>query len=567
MRVAATLIPVAILSGPAAAEPDARRVVSDQQLRVLMRSNPDGVADLVVRGDVNLGRLEPARGAAGGTLRFRQVAIEGAMRGAPAGPISFVDGNIGSIAPGGASWRFPAEFRNAHIGRVLFRDTRVSGWNCRGCTITMIVFEGAYFEGEADFSDSVLGASAERPGANAVSTGSRPLVSFHEATFAGPARFDGTRIDTRQQGDPTVAGAMGKPVFTAASFLEIARFPEMEAPGGINFRGTRFAKAAIFTRCSLRDAVFGRGTARHLQVAEFEGIADFGGCRLTGKSQFERVVFRGNARFARAKLSGLLSFDQSLPLNGLDLRGISADCGPTDVKGDCLQILLSPPAAEGAQVSWQSSGAALLRGVEAQVETDDPTVVAEGIDVLESLAGNLASRGEAQAALVVGHKVRKLRRGSGLGSPADAVAAEAAWWLWGWPTSSGSDPLRPLGLLGLLFLGLTLLGTVAGRFVWFPASRASAAPRSFEPVREADTETLGAQPAQGWPGRGLAAFAFAALLLFKLEPVRVRWAGGDRHITLLTLGLWAVWLLGWGLLALALAALVASQPTLSALIA
>lgn len=516
--------------------------ITAQRFWELLYTSPDEIRGVTVNEPIDLGKLHT-----GHAVTFTDVRFCGGLLGPAAAPVTVEGGEISTIKTERQMWVEPVLLQRTQIGHILLGDAVLDQFGCADCGIRYASFPRTRFKKGANFSNTRLGqnkrsgdATAERPPCGLSSDEAR-LVTFREAIFEGPAYFDHAVIDVELALNETRV----RPNFGSAVFQQVAQFSDVKG-SSIYFGGATFRGPAVFARCDLTNVQFGKDR----ESATFDATVDFSGCTLRSGASFRNVIFLADAWFAHAQLFGRADFGGVLPSRSLDLRGAKA-------KPDTLtdaEIILGAASAEAARFAWDDLGPAIKLGT-----TD--------VDAIEALSRNLAAHDEPQAALALSYQAKTVRRAERKDQPlADRLGHEAEWWLWTWPTANGSQPLRPIGLLLAISGVMLLIAWSTGCFAVFD-SPAADLPRIYAPITFANAATCGGTVVPR-AGRGLVAVAFTAALMLKLEPLRCRWVRPpDRHLAFaVAVGLWIAWLMGWALLSLAAASVVAGHPTLKTLL-
>lgn len=220
-----------------------------------------------VAGDVS---LPPA----GNESRFSDMIVDGTLKAAGGrfGHVTFDRVRVGKNAHFGPACVDDVLRPTCFRGRARFRDAAV-GVNA--------VFQGARFEGEADF---------------------RRLAVKGAAVFDAPSELDGEK---------PVGGLL--PVH----FAQKANFEEARIGGSAFFDGVFFGGDAMFRALRVEGQTMFRaiGHAGAVAVPTFSREANFWRSHLSGNVEFRGAVFHGKALFSLSQFGGDLRFRPDLALD------------------------------------------------------------------------------------------------------------------------------------------------------------------------------------------------------------------------------------------------------------
>ncbi len=222
-------------------------------------------------------------------------------------------------------------------GELSIEDTRVAG-SAR--------FDDARFEASLALHNVTFGSAASfrraRFGASVAITycvfevvsGSSGGVSFADARFNGPARFDRSIFK-------------GYVTFDSGRFAEDASFIGLEVTGTASWRNVLFGRDAEFRYCKVGEADFGNAEL----MSVFTGLADFRGCNA-GSLRLDFADLRGDAMFVNVRVARDMTLRQAV------MRGSQSDFNGLSVGG---QLDLAGAHITAAHWRWADIGPAIER--------------------------------------------------------------------------------------------------------------------------------------------------------------------------------------------------------------
>lgn len=536
----AAFVPGAACPGQDGASP---RVLGVSQLIQEVRQHGRVTGRVHVTGDLNLGLLEPPEGAAPRPIAFDGVSFRGRLFGAPRHPMRFSGGSICTLTADGNEWTRSVELRRVGLSRVSLRRSKIGGdFTCLGCTICRASFEDALFGGEATFTSTHFGRRdaddiCERPAPSGCGT-----TDFSEAVFAATARFDRATFESR--------GA-----FDGVEFRASARFPGVVAKEPLSFVGARMRGSVDFRDCHLSALYFGTGfgdgAVSSYEATETSALADFRRCTFAGPVRFDGAVFLGEALFSPATFAGdTVSFLGAVSSRQIDIRG-ARFLHPQ------ARLLLDARAGDALHFAWDELSPVVLRGA-AKMDGRERSAM------FHALSRRLEAQGAARSARVAAFEAERGRRAEREqwcddGSLGACLGREAEWWLWTLPTRNSGDPAVPITALFGLWLLLVAAGMAPGRVLVLSRADEDAG-SAYSMAGEA---AAGAYCPVGF-ARLRESATLANQLVFKLGSARSRFAAPESAAMRdgARVALWAVWLLGWVLLAAVAAVVAAAFPGL-----
>lgn len=384
-----------------------------------------------VTGDVDLSRLQAPTGVS--RIVLQDVRVEGRVHSTgtgPAVPLSIEGAVLQRLDLRGA--RLRAGFaldRTTVKDAARFDDAEFDGAFVlhAGTLSGGAVFRRARFGGSVE----IVAMQFDRP------AGTSGGVSFVDARFAGPARFDRSRFT-------------GDVLFDTSRFEADASFVGLVVPGLASWRNVIFSRDAEFRFCRLGNASFGGdatfGDAEHMTV--FGGLADFRGCTMRS-ARFDYVDARGEVMLVNVRVAGDLTLRHAALRGGRsDLTGLRVD-GGLDLGGAHISAL---------QFRWPEVAGPLRR---AQARSD----------VLRSLHQRLEALGQKDEALTASAALAEQVFRERLASPDVDAADKAGLWLewvfWGWPTGYGTR----LGRIAVLTVAAWLVLTLPLLVLVWPRAR------------------------------------------------------------------------------------------------
>lgn len=536
-RIAIALLMCLIL-GPTvhAAEDEAngetRPVLSAKA--ALARLSAGRLHNVSVQGLVDLAELDAQPASANqpaGPYFIEEVIFRGPVRGAAPGDLHIQDTDFADLAVPRTVWRHALRFERVRFnGLVDFRYARFEGpWECVHCA----------FSDDVMFTDAVFSASFRLIAASLQADTS---ANFSGARFSRETSFEETQFPNRT-------------LFQNALFEADASFVKTSGPLMI-FIGAQLRGDAEFRSCDFVEARFGlprdgagnTDDARPVDlVTAFEGFTDFRRCKI-GKAVFNDVFMSGPVNFGGAAIGA----------DGLWLVGATGGDNPFDLRSASFAgpINLEEAILPGLLVQWND-----VRQGLAQAGTN--------ARIYHQLARFFRDNGKSLDALRAEYEAKRLEWKTWPGKSQDTVAAFAEWWLWTWPTRNGTSILRVLGIAAAIWLivGASLL-PIRRRLVFLPSNETGSknqAPSS-KPWNPLNTAQLPASAnlRGGAISGALRAFFFAFVLLFKLSPWKIRYVGTsyDGSPSSLSIYLFFIWLLGFGLVGIAALTIANLSPPL-----
>jgi hypothetical protein len=309
-------------------------------------------------------------------------------------------------------------------------------------------------------------------------------VSFADARFAAPARFDRSRF-------------AGDVRFDTSRLDAAAGFHGVVVPGRASWRNVIFNRDAEFRFCRLGDVDFGDAE----QMTVFGGLADFRGCRMRS-ARFDYVDGRGDVMLVNLQVA-----PGDLTLRHAALRGGRSDLSGLQVAGR-LEL-------EGAYISalhfrWSELVGPLKRA-------------GASSDVLRPLYQRLDALQHKEEARNVWAMLAEQLFRERIANGSVAVGEKAGLWLewlfWGWPTAYGTQlgRIAVLTLATWLALSLPLLLWPGLRLGHWQGSLSDAPPRH----QAAPPDALKMQPLAPLD-RQLQLLAYSFGLMFAVPGLRLR---------------------------------------------
>jgi hypothetical protein len=246
-------------------------------------------------------------------------------------------------------------------------------------------------------------------------------VSFSDARFAAPARFDRSRF-------------AGDVRFDTSRFEADASFLGLIVPGRASWRNVVFSRDAEFRFCRLGDVDFGDAE----QMSVFGGLADFRGCTMRS-ARFDYVDARGDLMLVNVNIA-----PGDLTLRYAALRGGRSDFSGLKVAG---RLDLEGAYISALQFRWDEVVRPLGRARPSS-------------DVLRPLYQRLDALQQKEEARDVWAMLSEQLFREQLASPniaaIEKARAWAEWLFWGWPTGYGTQLGRIAGLTLAAWLLLSL---------------------------------------------------------------------------------------------------------------
>jgi len=370
-----------------------------------------------IGGDLDLSRLQAPAGVA--RIVLQGVRVKGrvhASANGPAVPLTIEGSMLQKLDLFGARLRAGLTLDNSTIQSLArFDDAQFDG---------PFVLHGGTLAGGAVFRRVHFGATVEITTQFDKLGGTSGDVSFADAHFAGPARFDRSRF----------AGGVR---FDTSRFEADASFLGLVVPGLVSWRNVIFSRDAEFRFCRLGDADFGDAE----QMTVFGGLADFRGCTMRS-ARFDYVDGRGDVMLVNVHVA-----PGDLTLRHAALRG-----GRTDLNGLRVAGRLD---LEGANISalqfrWPELASPLRRA-------------GAGSDVLRPLYYRLDALQQKEEARSAWATLAEQLFRERIADPNTDVAEKASLWLewllWGYPTGYGTQlgHIAFLTVVAWLLLSLPLM--------------------------------------------------------------------------------------------------------------
>lgn len=431
-----------------------------------------------IDGDFDVAKMQRAPGA----KRFvmRDVQLEGTLHSSAAGPalpLWISRSHLRNVDLRGTSWSAALEIENSVVAdRAWFDGAQFDGaFALHGSTLNgQSLFRGVRFGGPVAITSSQF-----RPPPPI-----RSSVSFTDARFAAPARFDRSSFGTGVR-------------FDTSRFEADASFLGLEVTGRASWRNVIFGGDAEFRFCRLGDADFGDME----QMSVFMHLADFRGCTMRSL-RLDFVDARGDMLLVNLQVTpGALTLKQA------SLRGARNDFSGLKV-ADKLDL-------EGAQIlnlqmQWSEISAALLRST-------------PGSDVLRPLQLRLEELKKDDEAREASAVLRDRLIQEELAQPEASPADKALLWIerivWGGATGYGTRLGRVIGVALLCWMLLTL----PLLFVCSMQIRSLlAVPDKAPPLHEAVAPDALQPPPASAASRGLRNLAYTFALMFTLPDLRLR---------------------------------------------
>ena len=434
------------------------------------------LADVTVDGDLDAAKMQPPPGAK--AIEFRRVTLNGTLSATGGGPpvallLRMV--TLNAIDVRDAHWRAPlmiesstvdssARFDRARFDAPLtLYKTTVNG---------LAGFSGARFAAPVEITYSTF----KPPPPPRISS-----VSFADARFAGPARFDHSEFSNV--------------VFNTARFDADASFLGLKVTDLAEWKNVIFRGDAEFRFCNLGEANFG-GTE---YLSMFMHLADFRSCRMKSLV-LDFADIRGDALLVNVHV-----VPGDLTLKQASLRGARNDFSGLQVAG---RLDLTGAQITNLQMRWNEIAPALLRSK-------------PGSDVLRPLQRRLEElkqddEARAASAVLAAQEIKERLAMPGI-SPGDRALLTAERYVWGFATGYGSRLDRIVGIALLCWLVLALPLLFAGGLRIVPAETDKPPPLHIPVAPKA----LPSRPASAG-GRGWRSFGYAFSLMFTLPDLGLR---------------------------------------------
>lgn len=371
-----------------------------------------------IAGDFDLSRLQPPAGTA--RIVLQNIHINGRVHASGDGPpipVTIDGSELQRLELSGARLRAGLALDNSTVqGAARFDDGQFDG---------PFVLHASVFASGAVFRRTRFGGAVEIVATRfEKQTGMSGGVSFSDARFAAPARFDRSRFATDVR-------------FDTSRFEADATFLGLVVPGHASWRNVVFSRDAEFRFCRLGDADFGDAE----QMTVFAGLADFRGCALRS-ARFDYVDARGDVMFVNVTVA-----PGDLTLRYAALRGGRSDFSGLKVAG---RIDLEGAYISALHFRWDELVQPLTRARPRS-------------DVLRPLYQRLNALQQNEEARDVWAMLEEQLFHERLASPNSAAVEKALSWLewlfWGWPTGYGTrlGRIAALTLAAWLILSLPLL--------------------------------------------------------------------------------------------------------------
>jgi uncharacterized protein YjbI with pentapeptide repeats len=473
-----------------------------------------------IDGDFDVAKMQQPPGA----KRFimREVQLDGTLHstaGGPALPLWIDRSHFRNVDLRGTRWSAALEIENSGVvDRAWFDSAQFDGaFTLHGSTLTgQSLFRGARFDGPVAITYSQFQPPPPL----------RSSVSFTDARFAAPARFDHSSFGTGVR-------------FDTSRFEADASFLGLQVTGQASWRNVIFGGDAEFRFCRLGDADFGDIQ----QMSVFKHLADFRGCTMRSL-RLDFVDARGDMLLVNLQIA-----PGELTLKQASLRGARNDFSGLKVTD---KLDLESAEIRNLQMQWSEISPALLRAA--------PTS-----DVLRPLQLRLEELKKDDEAREASAVLRDKLIQEELAQPEASVADKTLLWVerivWGAATGYGTRLGRVVGvaLVCWVLLTLPLLFAHRMRIGALPAT-----PDEAPPLHEAMAPDALQPPPASIASRGLQKFAYAFGLMFTLPDLRLRPAepisAGWRAYLLFLRGV------GVGLLALMALTLAKVSPVIQAVL-
>lgn len=433
---------------------------------------------LQIDGDVDVMRMQPPPGAK--RIVMQDVQLEGTLRSSatgPALPLSIDHSQLRNIDVRDTRWSAALDIENSVVvDRAWFDGAQFdAAFTLHASMFTgQTLFRGVRFAGPVEITSSQF-----RP-----APPMRSSVSFTDARFAVPARFDRSSFGTDVR-------------FDTSRFDADASFLGLMVVGRASWRNVTFGGDVEFRFCRLGNADFGDAE----QMSVFMHLADFRGCTMNSlRMDFADV--RGDLLLVNVRVT-----PGDLTLKQAALRGARNDFRGLQVAG---RLDLQGAQIDNLQLQWDEIRPPLLRS-------------APGSDVLRPLQRrleDLKKDDEArEASAVLADQLIQER----LAQPGASAADKGLLWLerlvWGDATGYGTRLGRIVGVALSCWLLLTL-PVVFKRGLWIGQLRGDAnhIPPVYQPVASDALESRPASTAT----RGLQTITYAFALMFTLPDLRLR---------------------------------------------
>jgi len=432
---------------------------------------------LQIDGDLDVAKMKPPPGAK--RILLQGVQVEGKLHSSDGGPsvaLAIDNSDLRNVDLRGTRWSAPLVIEGGTVkDRAYFDDAQFDA----AFVLHNIIFSGQVLFRRARFAAPVEIMSKFRP-APPISAS----VSFTDARFAAPARFDrsdfgsGVRFDTTR-------------------FEADASFLGLKAVGHASWRNVIFGGDAEFRFCRLGDADFGDAD----QMSVFMRLADFRGCTMDSL-HLDYADVRGDMLLVNVQVaSGDLTLKQA------SLRGARNDFSGLKVAG---KLDLQGAQIANLQMQWSEISQPLLRS-------------APDSEVLRPIQRRLEELKKDDEAREVSAVLRDKLICQQLAQPEASLADKALLWVerivWGGATGYGTRLGRIVGvaLSCWVLLALPLMFAHSVRI-----GPLLAAPDKAPPLHQAvKPDALQPRPASA-AARGLQSLAYAFALMFTLPDLRLR---------------------------------------------
>lgn len=433
---------------------------------------------LRIEGDLDVTKMQPPPAVK--QIAMHHVALEGKLLASAGGPpvALLIDRHsiLNAIDFRDAHWRMPLTIEESTV--------KVSGQFDHARFDAPFVLYKTTFNGHARFFGTRFAAPVEIT-YSSFAPARPPLrssVSFSDARFAAPARFDHSEF-----GDDVV--------FNAARFDADASFLGLKVAGRAKWRNVIFGGDAEFRFCELGEADF--GDIQYMSV--FMHLADFRGCKMRSL-RLDYADMRGDALLVNVGIApGDLTLEQA------SLRGARNDFSGLKVAG---RLDLEGAQIANLQMRWYEIRPALLRS-------------APGSDVLRPLQRRLEELKQDDEAREAGAVLADREIEERLDLPdtslGDKALLRAEQVIWGRATGYGTRLDRILGIAVLCWLVLALPLVFAGGLRIVRTDADKAPPLHIPVAPDGSSAAIHSAAGRGW--RGLA-YAFA--LMFTVPDLGLR---------------------------------------------
>lgn len=467
-----------LVQGAALAEP-LQRITPQAAYAEIAHSG--GLWKKQIDGDLDVAKMKPPPGAK--LILLQEVQLEGRLHSSADGPavaLRIDKSRLQKVDLGGSRWSAPLEiessmvkistvFENAQFDAAfLLYDTTFDG---------LARFGGARFAAPVEITRSTFTSSP---------TGTS-YVSFTEARFAAPARFDHSKF-------------LGAGVrFDGSRFAADASFLGVEVTGQASLINVVFRGDAEFRFCRLGDADFGRAN-EIVQISVFMQMADFRGCTMRSL-HLDYADARGDMLLVNVHVA-----PGDLTLRHASLRGARNDFSGLQVAG---RLDLEGAQIANLQLRWFEISDALRRSQ-------------PGIAVLGPLQRRLEELKHDEEAREVSAMVAERVIDKRLAPPDMSVDKALAWVeriVWGSATGYGTRLGRIVGVALSCWVVLALpVALVRGVRIGRLLAATDKASPLYHPVA---ADALQPPPASA-TARGLQKLAYAFALMFTLPDLRLR---------------------------------------------